>query len=108
MMSGSVWTERKARTGELTPPTRSFSARVKISRERGRESLALGCGAVIGDSRQNYSSVRDIVIVFGGVGASFREKNKDNAETPRARRSTENFATRHGTRWIDLADMWRS
>src|ERR1700733_14144417 len=48
MMSGSVWTERKARTGELTPPTRSFSARAKISRERGRESLVFVCGAVMG------------------------------------------------------------
>src|SRR5260370_3784531 len=34
MIRGSPPTERKARTGELTPPTRTFSASAKISRER--------------------------------------------------------------------------
>src|SRR5690349_4024749 len=35
-MSGSPPTERNARTGLFTPPTSSFSARAKISRERYR------------------------------------------------------------------------
>src|SRR5882724_6140750 len=34
MISGSPPTERKARTGELTPPTRTCSASANISRER--------------------------------------------------------------------------
>src|SRR5438445_13506478 len=34
MISGWPPTERKARTGELTPPTRTFSASANISRER--------------------------------------------------------------------------
>jgi len=34
MIRGSPPTERKARTGEFTPPTRTFSASAKISRER--------------------------------------------------------------------------
>src|SRR5216684_1481491 len=38
MMRGSPPTELKARTGLLTPPTRSFVARSKISRERRRWS----------------------------------------------------------------------
>src|SRR5271154_2938061 len=39
MMSGSPPTERKARTGLLTPPTKTCSARSKISFERRRSGL---------------------------------------------------------------------
>src|SRR6267154_4044417 len=42
MMSGSPPTERNARTGLLTPPTRSFEARSKISRERRRSRCRVG------------------------------------------------------------------
>jgi len=36
MISGSPPTDRNARTGLFTPPTSTFSARSKISRERLR------------------------------------------------------------------------
>src|SRR5580698_5316372 len=39
MISGSPPTERNARTGLFTPPTRIFSPRSKISRERRRSTL---------------------------------------------------------------------
>src|SRR5208283_3976384 len=39
MMSGSPPTERKARTGLFTPPTRTFSAFSNISRERWRSGF---------------------------------------------------------------------
>src|SRR5271154_7613130 len=41
MTSGSPPTERNARTGLLTPPTRTFSARSKISRERFRSGFKI-------------------------------------------------------------------
>src|ERR1700733_10543039 len=47
MIRGAQPTERKARTGLFTPPTRSFSARSKISRERQRIFFVLVCGAVM-------------------------------------------------------------
>src|SRR5215813_9839239 len=48
MMSGSPPTERKARTGLLTPPTRICSASAKISRERRRPCCGEGCVELIG------------------------------------------------------------
>src|SRR5208337_3726655 len=48
MMSGSPPTERNARTGLLTPPTRIFSAFSKISRERRRSGMDRRCVALIG------------------------------------------------------------
>src|ERR1700757_2814961 len=47
MISGSPPTERNARTGLLTPPTSTFSARSKISRERRRSGLTCVCVALI-------------------------------------------------------------
>src|ERR1700751_2524276 len=52
MMSGSPPTERKARTGVFTPPTRSFVARSKISRERRRSRCRLGRAAFISRSKK--------------------------------------------------------
>src|SRR5437879_12916717 len=42
MMRGSPPTARKARTGLFTPPTRTFSARSKISRQRRRSLFNAG------------------------------------------------------------------
>src|SRR5208337_5395179 len=47
MMSGSPPTERKARTGLLTPPTRTFSAFSKISFERRRSGMERLCVALM-------------------------------------------------------------
>src|SRR5258707_14579773 len=53
MMSGSPPTERKARTGLFTPPTRSFVARSKISRERRRSRCKVGRVAFISRSKKD-------------------------------------------------------
>src|SRR5258708_35454296 len=53
MMSGSPPTELKARTGLLTPPTRSFVARAKISRERRRSRGRVGRVAFIAKSKKD-------------------------------------------------------
>src|SRR5713226_4565016 len=53
MISGSPPTERKARTGLLTPPTRSFVARSKISRERRRSRCRVGRVALISRSKKD-------------------------------------------------------
>src|SRR6267143_6559952 len=53
MMSGSPPTELKARTGLLTPPTRSFVARSKISRERRRSRCKVGRVAFIARSKKD-------------------------------------------------------
>src|SRR5260370_9790960 len=53
MMSGSPPTELKARTGLLTPPTRSFVARSKISRERRRSRCRVGRVALISRSKKD-------------------------------------------------------
>src|SRR6476660_8921295 len=47
MINASPPTERKARTGLLTPPTRICSARLKISAERGRFLVGDVCGVLI-------------------------------------------------------------
>src|SRR5438034_651623 len=47
MINASPPTERKARTGLLTPPTRICSARLKISAERGRFLAGDICGVLI-------------------------------------------------------------
>src|SRR5208283_68672 len=47
MMSGSPPTERKARTGLFTPPTRTFSAFSNISRERWRSGKERLCVALM-------------------------------------------------------------
>src|SRR2546422_2928769 len=47
MISGSPPTARNARTGLFTPPTSTFSARSKISRERLRSRFNLACVALM-------------------------------------------------------------
>src|SRR2546426_8014566 len=47
MISGSPPTARNARTGLFTPPTSTFSARSKISRERLRSRLNPACVALM-------------------------------------------------------------
>src|SRR5208283_5755047 len=47
IISGSPPTERNARTGLFTPPTRTFSAFSKISLERALEGFACACIALI-------------------------------------------------------------
>src|SRR5262249_34099316 len=86
MMRGSVPTERKARTGLLTPPTRSFSALAKISRERlvSRFSLCLGAvmllfdvfrlGECLGLGITRYKTVESIVAKVGDRSVKFRLK----------------------------------
>src|SRR6267142_2587508 len=66
MISGSPPTERNARTGLLTPPTRTFSAFSKISLERRRSGFACAWEALIGHLFQN-SGFQPAGSVFGMV-----------------------------------------
>src|SRR5258707_3037560 len=68
MISGSPPTERNARTGLLTPPTRTFSALSKISLERRRSGFAWACVALIGAPFNGNSRFQPAGHVFGVVG----------------------------------------
>src|SRR5271165_7458614 len=65
MISGSPPTERKARTGLFTPPTSTFSAFAKISRERRRSGFTCGCVALISSPARSGQPASSI---FGVVG----------------------------------------
>src|SRR6266699_1272395 len=67
MISGSPPTDRNARTGLFTPPTRTFSARSKISRERLRSRFNRG-GAVVMFSRLNLSRLQPACDILGVIG----------------------------------------
>src|SRR5689334_23083409 len=68
MISGSPPTERNARTGLLTPPTRTFSAFSNISFERRRSGFAWACVALIGAPFIRISGFQPASHVFGVVG----------------------------------------
>src|SRR5689334_11230491 len=67
MISGSPPTERNARTGLLTPPTRTFSAFSKISFERRRSGFAWACVALIGAPYIRNSGFQPAGCIFGVV-----------------------------------------
>src|ERR1700675_4094215 len=67
MMSGSPPTERKARTGLFTPPTRTFSARSKISRERWRLRFKVDWVALI-FVPSKLSRLQPVCDVLGVIG----------------------------------------
>src|SRR5439155_19021610 len=67
MISGSPPTDRNARTGLFTPPTSTFSARSKISRERLRSRFSRG-GAVLMFSRLNLSRLQPACDILGVIG----------------------------------------
>src|SRR5436190_1809884 len=67
MISGSPPTDRNARTGLFTPPTSTFSARSKISRERLRSRFNRG-GAVLMFSRSNLSRLQPACDILGVIG----------------------------------------
>src|SRR5438132_1180377 len=67
MISGSPPTDRNARTGLFTPPTSTFSARSKISRERLRSRFNRG-GAVLMFSRLNLSRLQPACDILGVIG----------------------------------------
>src|SRR5271163_4209344 len=66
MMSGSPPTERNARTGLFTPPTRIFSARSKISRERRRSTFDF-VGVALMESQPELSRLQPSRRVLGMV-----------------------------------------
>src|SRR5271156_4216050 len=66
MISGSPPTERNARTGLFTPPTRIFSARSKISRERGRSTFDF-VGVTLMESQPKLSRLQPSRRVLGMV-----------------------------------------
>src|SRR5438445_176819 len=66
MISGSPPTDRNARTGLFTPPTSTFSARSKISRERLRSRFNRG-GAVLMFSRLNLSRLQPACDILCGI-----------------------------------------
>src|SRR5262245_20294394 len=68
MMSGSPPTERKARTGLFTPPTRICSASAKTSRERRRPCWGEGVELIEGPSCQR---------LFEPAGGVFRMIRQD-------------------------------
>src|SRR5258708_13372860 len=66
MISGSPPTDRNARTGLFTPPTRTFSAHSKISRERRRSRFKVGWIALI-DLRTKLSRLQPTRDILGMV-----------------------------------------
>src|SRR5438309_4715181 len=77
MISGSAATEQKARTGLLTPPTRTFSARANSSRERLCSRLSFCLGAVIAFEFLGFRTFLDLDItcfrwIYCSEGASAR------------------------------------
>src|SRR6266851_10466245 len=67
MISGSPPTDRNARTGLFTPPTSTFSARSKISRERLRSRFTWGCIALMLFSRK-LSLIQPACDILGMIG----------------------------------------
>src|SRR5260370_24686483 len=74
MISGSPPTDRNARTGLFTPPTRTFSARSKISRERRRSRFKAGWVALM-ELQTKLSRLQPARDILGVVG-------QDNACSP--------------------------
>src|SRR5574340_271376 len=83
MISGSPPTERNARTGLLTPPTRTFLACSKISRERRRSLCTPACVALMSAPLlclpSGFQPARRILRVIGkdDAGASALNSSKN-------------------------------